>query len=102
MKLYLDDERKAPPGWIQCRWPKEVIAFLEREEVSEISLDHDLSHEKITGMDVLVWLEDQVLNHGFTPPKINIHTANNAAGYRMEQAKNNIERFANARKNKAG
>ena len=29
MKVYLDDERAAPPGWRQVRWPDEVIALLE-------------------------------------------------------------------------
>ena len=25
MKLYLDDKRVAPEGWVQVRWPDEAI-----------------------------------------------------------------------------
>ena len=28
MKLYLDDERVAPEGWVQVRWPDEAIKLL--------------------------------------------------------------------------
>lgn len=28
VKVYLDDERQAPNGWILVRWPKEVIELL--------------------------------------------------------------------------
>lgn len=31
MKLYLDDERQAPKGWIRVFWPDEVITLLKKE-----------------------------------------------------------------------
>ncbi len=38
MKLYLDDERKTPVGWVRVFWPEEAIAWLKTEMVTEISL----------------------------------------------------------------
>ncbi|MFM5043537.1 cyclic-phosphate processing receiver domain-containing protein [Aeromonas caviae] len=45
MKLYLDDERKTPVGWVRVFWPEEAIAWLKTEMVTEISLDHDLGDD---------------------------------------------------------
>ena len=36
MKVYLDDERIAPSGWVQVRWPDEAIALLNTGEVCEL------------------------------------------------------------------
>jgi hypothetical protein len=104
-KVWLDDIRQAPVGWISCRWPEEVIELIKTGEVEEISLDHDLcdpfvyeqgymsSTKERTGYDVLVWLEEQVMNNGFVPPKIKIHTANPSAMKRMKIVAERIESF---------
>ena len=42
MKVYLDDVRDAPPGWVRAHMPEEVIALLRSSSVTELSLDHDL------------------------------------------------------------
>jgi len=42
VKVFLDDVREAPAGWIRCRTPDEVIVLLETGDVEELSLDHDL------------------------------------------------------------
>lgn len=83
IKIYLDDERKAPEGWIRCRWPNEVIELIQKGNVTHISLDHDLggyyddNDKEITGMDVLNWLEEKVEeNKNFDLPLITIHTQN--------------------------
>ena len=55
MKVYLDDTRPAPPGWILVRWPEEAIALLEAGEVTDLSLDHNLGDDECgTGYDVLL------------------------------------------------
>lgn len=57
MKLYLDDERQTPIGWVRVFWPDEAIAWLETETVTEISLDHDLGDDdRGTGYDVILWI----------------------------------------------
>jgi hypothetical protein len=42
MKVYLDDERPVPDGWIGCKTPSEAIELLKTGQVETISLDHDL------------------------------------------------------------
>ena len=76
MKLYLDDERKTPVGWVRVFWPDEAIAWLKTEMVTEISLDHDLGDDdRGTGYDVILWIENEVMTNYFIPPKIHIHSA---------------------------
>lgn len=93
MKVWLDDERPAPPGWTAARWPGQVIELLKSGQVEVVSLDHDLGDDpRGTGYDVLAWIEEAVVTRGFKPPEIRIHTANPAARKRMEAAAEAIRR----------
>lgn len=93
MKVFLDDERAAPPGWIQVRWPEEAIELLKTGAVTDLSLDHDLGDDEHgTGYDVLLWIEEEVVCGKFVPPSINIHSANPAARRRMGAALASIMR----------
>lgn len=94
MKVFLDDIRQAPLGWIHVYWPDEAIALLKTGCVSEISLDHDLGDDiKGTGYDVLIWIENAVAMEEFIPPRINIHSANVSARRKMELAISNINKL---------
>ena len=95
MKVYLDDERIAPEGWVQVRWPDEAINLLQTGAVTHLSLDHDLGDDQTgTGYDVLLWIEKEVVLHKFTPPaKIDVHTANPAAQKRMLAAIESVLRM---------
>lgn len=85
LKLYLDDLRPTPEGWVRCYWPDEVIAWLEAAEVEVVSLDHDLGDDaRGTGYDVISWVEEAVAMRGFVPPRMIIHSANPPARLRME------------------
>jgi len=85
MKVYLDDERSTPDGWLRVYWPDEAIELLKSGNVIEISLDHDLGDDdRGTGYDVVLWIEEQVALHGFVPPKISVHSANVSAKAKME------------------
>ena len=96
-KLYLDDERPTPEGWVACRWPEEVIRLLEAGGVEEVSLDHDLGDDdRGTGYDVLLWIEEQVVLHGFRPPVLHVHSANAGARVKMTLAIRNIEKLSSA------
>jgi hypothetical protein len=87
MKVYLDDERPTPPGWTRAYTGHEAIALLSTGQVTIISLDHDLGlPEAGTGYDVCLWLEEQVILNGFTPPEIKIHSANPVGRQRMQAA----------------
>lgn len=84
MKLFLDDERAPPKGWILVRWPQEAIDLLKTNQVEVISLDHDLGDDSIgTGYDVILWIEEQVALGKMIPPKIEVHSANISARKKM-------------------
>ena len=84
MKVFLDDERTTPEGWVRVYWPDEAVALLQTGQVTEISLDHDLGDDaRGTGYDVLLWIEEAVHLRGFVPPRMQVHSANPAARTRM-------------------
>ena len=92
MRVYLDDEREIPEGWVRVYWPNEAIELLKTGEVVEISLDHDLGDdERGTGYDVVLWIEEAVATTGFEPPVIKgplgqfLCQAENGAGHQQHQ-----------------
>lgn len=99
VKVFLDDERTTPTGWIRVYWPDEAIALLETGQVAEISLDHDLGDdERGTGYHVVLWIEEAVVSRGFIPPKMYVHSANSSARQKMEMGIQAINRLAAAQK----
>lgn len=92
LKVYLDDKRSAPEGFVRCYWPEEAIALLKTGRVVELSLDHDLGDDdRGTGYDVILWIEEQVFLNGFTPPPvIKLHTDNASAKQKMLLGVNSI------------
>jgi len=42
MNLWLDDLRPAPKGWTHVTTVKDAINLLQKNEIEEMSLDHDL------------------------------------------------------------
>lgn len=94
MKVYLDDERETPQGFVRAYWPDEAIKLLQNADVTLISLDHDLGDdERGTGYDVLLWIEEQVYLNGFKAPEIIVHSANTSARKKMELAINHIKQI---------
>lgn len=94
MKVYLDDERETPNGWVRVYWPSEAIEILKTNKVKEISLDHDLGNDdRGTGYDVVLWIEESVVTKGFKAPIIKVHSANSSARAKMELGIKSIYRF---------
>lgn len=94
MRVFLDDERATPEGWVRVYWPDEAIELLESGLVEELSLDHDLGDDnRGTGYDVVLWIEEAVALHGFNPPRITIHSANSSAKDKMVAGVRAIERI---------
>jgi hypothetical protein len=108
MKIWLDDVRQAPEGWVWVRDAWSVIMLLEASfnnllescgvcssVVDEVSLDHDLGDDEMygTGYDVLKWLEEQVATNNYDPPQIFIHSANPVAVVRMSAAIKSIRKM---------
>lgn len=95
LRVFLDDERATPEGWVRTYWPDEVIDLLETNAVAEVSLDHDLGNDpRGTGYDVVVWIEEAVALRGFIPPKITVHSANSSAREKMEAGIRAIDRLS--------
>ena len=98
MRVFLDDERTTPDGWVRVYWPDEAIALLETGQVDELSLDHDLGDdERGTGYDVVLWVEEAVALRGFPPPKMSVHSANSSARQKMQAGIDAIQALARAR-----
>ena len=75
MKLFLDDIRPCPRGYIKIDNYQDCIEFLlkNRNKIDTISLDHDLGEIK-TGYDVCKWI---VANEYYDNlQEIIIHSAN--------------------------
>lgn len=61
-KIWLDDAREAPEGYLHIKTAEECIAFLEIQwyNIEILSLDHDLGENKQTGYDVVKYIEERV------------------------------------------
>ena len=104
MKVWLDDVRTAPAGWLRCWTPEEVIERLRTGEVAVMSLDHDLGLDtpeaERTGYNVLLWLEAEVGSGSWSGalPEIRTHSANPVGRERMRRAIASIERLHDAKR----
>jgi hypothetical protein len=73
MKIWLDDIRPAPNGWIHIKTAEKCIEMIQSGNVKEISFDYDLG-ETLTGYDVAKYIEE---NANKIPPIIwELHTSN--------------------------
>lgn len=93
IKVWLDDYREAPDGWIRAVCAVHAITLLETGLVEEISLDHDLGMYCKTGYDVISWIEREVMTNKFKPPIIHIHTENPVGRKQMEIVAQRIREF---------
>lgn len=95
MKLFLDDVRDCPEGWVACRNAEDAIAFLRMGDfyVEEISFDHDLG-SALTGNSVAQEIERQVVYCGRTHiPKWRIHSSNPVGRKNIERTMLAAERI---------
>jgi len=95
MKIWLDDERKAPSGWIHFKTVPELISFYEinHDNIIEMSLDHDLGENTPPGYKFLLWLEKKMYFKEYTSiPDIKVHSANPVGKKRMIQTINSIKK----------
>lgn len=96
MKLWLDDLRQAPKGWERTYNARTTIKILDTEEVTEISLDHDLGNPEVvgTGYDVACHLERMAFEGKKLPKICRIHSQNPVGAAQMLSCLRNIqERF---------
>lgn len=104
-EIWLDDARDPKThGWEGARWFKTaeaLQAWLEaRADWSDVvmSLDHDLGSGRMTGHDLMVWMETQVHEHARRAPKaIDLHTQSPAGKETMRASRNRIYHAKRAR-----
>ncbi len=85
MKIYLDDVRDIPEGFVGCRTAEKAIELVKQGSVTFIDFDHDLG-TTLTGYDVALYIEKQVHFSNITMPKWAVHSANPVGAKRIEQA----------------
>lgn len=99
MKLYLDDIRKAPNGYIHVYSVNQAKRLIYQAEMNNIpiellDLDHDLGEFAYDGGDAIRLLDWLVERKTYYP--IKIHTANPVGRANMQRM---INRFWNKGKN---
>jgi hypothetical protein len=98
VKVFLDDVRPAPEGWVRALTPEEAIKLLRSGWVEALSLDFDLGYrgceEWRTGEVVLQWIEERVFLGAldFDLPEISVHSSNPVGRQRLQRALGAIER----------
>jgi hypothetical protein len=94
MKLWVDDIRPAPKGWVWAKTFEAAVDFIcGPESIEEMSLDHDLG-DGPTGYNILCLLESLIFN-GFwrkPVPLIHVHSANPVGAKNMLRVIDSIER----------
>lgn len=91
IKVYLDDKRKTPDGYIRAFWPEDVYTFLNNLNVVELSLDHDLGDDTHgTGYDVVCYIEEKIYLEEMDLIPIKVHSDNSSAVKKMKLGISNI------------
>lgn len=81
-KLYLDDIRIGPKDYSTITNPQYFIELLEKCEITDISLDHDLGLGVMTGYDVAKTMVEKNI---YPSRSINIHSSNPVGVQNMVQ-----------------
>lgn len=84
MKLFIDDFRPAPIGWMRAKTVTEAISMIANspERIEVVSLDHDIEGSQETFMAVayyLAYVMDVEKTCGENVPAVNLHTGNPVA-----------------------
>lgn len=94
MRVFLDDKREAPEGWIRTYTVAETIELLKTRQVMELSLDNDLGEGIPEGYLVLNKLEEIVFNDKTFPvPLMQVHSSNASRVQDMNRAISSIYRI---------
>ncbi len=91
MKIWIDDVRPVPAGYIGTKSVNETIALIEKAEsdgieIELLDLDHDLGDYASDGGDAIKILDYLAEREAFYP--VQIHTANPVGRANMERTIN--------------
>ena len=100
VRLYFDDERNAPKGWIVVRPNEmsEIIAAIvtlkpEAALIDAISFDHDLGDGYPSGYDFFCMLEEAYHVNNVIPPMLYVHSMNAAGRQNIVNGIDNLNRY---------
>jgi hypothetical protein len=93
MKVWLDDERPAPSGWVHVKTAKDAIRLLCTNQVDSISLDNDLGEGQPEGKTVARIIEEGAFIGALAPVKVMVHSMNTPALREMLEAIKKAEEF---------
>ena len=86
MKVFLDDCRETPNGFVRTWTVEETLDLLATRQVKFISLDNDLGENFTEGYKVLDELEEMVYNDPTFPiPEMAVHSSNASRVQYMKQ-----------------
>jgi hypothetical protein len=94
LKIWLDDTRKAPKGWIKishyliCK----MFILIFKNRVTDISFDHDLGTRK-NGNDIAKLIEKLAYGGKINPLVWEIHSANPVGRSNITASMKSAERF---------
>jgi hypothetical protein len=92
MKLWIDDVRPAPNGWVWAKTLDSALRLYLMEAPDEISFDHDLGGDE-TSMPLAKLIEDNAFNGVREPPRWHVHSANPVGRKNLEAALRNADRY---------
>lgn len=93
MKVWLDDLRPSPPGWLHVTTASDAIVALRTKKVTQISLDHDLgAPEHGTGYDVACFIEQESFIMMLPRLAWTVHTQNPVGRVKMTVALEHADR----------
>ena len=85
LRLYLDDQRSAPIGWVLAKTVDDAIEVLRQGEVTELSLDYDLGDPVCgDGLQLLKWLESAIAEGRVPMPRMTAHSGSVLGRRRLE------------------
>lgn len=96
MKVFMDDARTTPEGWVRTYNIEETKNLLSTRLVTHLSLDNDLGSldPKTEGFNVLNWLDELVDSDPTFPiPEIKVHSSNAGRAQSMRLAVGRLERI---------
>jgi len=95
MKIYLDDLRIPPKGFVVVRNYNEFVEIIKGlKEIDCISFDHDLGEEK-TGYDCMCIIEEKAFNKELKVNQILVHTTNPSVRHKMVLTAQKIIEYGN-------
>ncbi len=96
VRIWLDDIRTPPDGWIWAKTAHEAIQYISARNVSEVSLDHDLGAEddaENSGYAVAKYIERAAYLGQIPRIRWSVHSANPVGRKNMEAALKKADSF---------